>query len=562
MIKKTVIELFTVLVVGLTIGFVLSVAANLFVEVVIYFTLLRENSDIFLFSFFGDIYSYSPLIFLIGSAALVILIKKISNIGAWAGPADSILAANDFNNHLDTKRGYLSTLAALVCVSGGASVGQYGPIVHLGSTVGISIKKYLTDNLSNDIYLGCGVAAAISAGFNAPIAGVVFAHEAILRHFSIRAVAPIFIASVSARTFDELLFHDQTPSYVVSDVMPSLPEVLPFLIIFSPIFAIVAMAFMLSLRIIIEWGNKLNISPTAKPLLAAMICGIIAIWVPEILGLGTSTVNLMASGDLEFSKLLLVLVLKIAMTSLCLGLGLFGGVLSPALFVGIAAGSIVAQILLFAGFDDYSAILSVAGMAAVSASVIGAPIAIILIILELTSSYPHAVAAMIAVIICSLITNRIFGLSFFDRQLLDRGFDLKKGRSRLAQESTLIGSNCTQDYLSFTKEESALSVREQMITNNKTESYLVEDGMLRGKIYIFDLLAEIKRPLYDFVSADLIIILSTDTYYVAMNKASQFVGDSIPIIDEKNKLLGVLTEGDIFSMIMELDEEVRGIEHS
>jgi CIC family chloride channel protein len=206
MIKKTVIELFTVLVVGLTIGFVLSVAANLFVEVVIYFTLLRENSDIFLFSFFGDIYSYSPLIFLIGSAALVILIKKISNIGAWAGPADSILAANDFNNHLDTKRGYLSTLAALVCVSGGASVGQYGPIVHLGSTVGISIKKYLTDNLSNDIYLGCGVAAAISAGFNAPIAGVVFAHEAILRHFSIRAVAPIFIASVSARTFDELLF--------------------------------------------------------------------------------------------------------------------------------------------------------------------------------------------------------------------------------------------------------------------------------------------------------------------------------------------------------------------
>jgi CIC family chloride channel protein len=562
MIKKTVIELFTVLVVGLTIGFVLSVAANLFVEVVIYFTLLRENSDIFLFSFFGDIYSYSPLIFLIGSAALVILIKKISNIGAWAGPADSILAANDFNNHLDTKRGYLSTLAALVCVSGGASVGQYGPIVHLGSTVGISIKKYLTDNLSNDIYLGCGVAAAISAGFNAPIAGVVFAHEAILRHFSIRAVAPIFIASVSARTFDELLFHDQIPSYVVSDVMPSLPEVLPFLIIFSPIFAIVAMAFMLSLRIIIEWGNKLNISPTAKPLLAAMICGIIAIWVPEILGLGTSTVNLMASGDLEFSKLLLVLVLKIAMTSLCLGLGLFGGVLSPALFVGIAAGSIVAQILLFAGFDDYSAILSVAGMAAVSASVIGAPIAIILIILELTSSYPHAVAAMIAVIICSLITNRIFGLSFFDRQLLDRGFDLKKGRSRLAQESTLIGSNCTQDYLSFTKEESALSVREQMITNNKTESYLVEDGMLRGKIYIFDLLAEIKRPLYDFVSADLIIILSTDTYYVAMNKASQFVGDSIPIIDEKNKLLGVLTEGDIFSMIMELDEEVRGIEHS
>ena len=75
--------------------------------------------------------------------------------------------------------------------SGGASVGQYGPLVHLGGTIGSLIKRYTQNILTRDVFIGCGVAAAISAGFNSPIGGMIFAHEAILRHFSFRAIAPI-----------------------------------------------------------------------------------------------------------------------------------------------------------------------------------------------------------------------------------------------------------------------------------------------------------------------------------------------------------------------------------
>ena len=146
----------------------------------------------------------------------------------------------------------------------------------------------------------------------------------------------------------------------------------------------------------------------------------------------------MIAGDFALSLLLTVLIAKLLMTALCIGFGLFGGVFSPSLFIGVAAGALAGQLLVLFGFADIASIISVAGMAAVSSAVIGAPVSAVLIILELTQSYEYAVAAMIAVMVCNLLTNRVFGNSFFDRQLLDRGIDLLKGRESIA----LKPANC------------------------------------------------------------------------------------------------------------------------
>ena len=72
--------------------------------------------------------------------------------------------------------------------------------------MGSLIRRILGTAISTDVFIGCGVAAAIASGFNAPIAGVVFAHEAILRHFSIRAIVPISVASISAAWFSKEFF--------------------------------------------------------------------------------------------------------------------------------------------------------------------------------------------------------------------------------------------------------------------------------------------------------------------------------------------------------------------
>ena len=100
---------------------------------------------------------------------------------------------------MDVKDGVLSTLVASLSIAGGAPVGQYGPLVHLGATLASAVSKLgnLPRNASETL-LACGVAGAISAAFGAPIAAVLFVHEAVLRHFSLRTFAPVTVASVMA----------------------------------------------------------------------------------------------------------------------------------------------------------------------------------------------------------------------------------------------------------------------------------------------------------------------------------------------------------------------------
>ena len=150
--------------------------------------------------------------------------------------------------------------------------------------------------------------------------------------------------------------------------------------------------------------------------------------VPEVLGLGTETVGDILNGGPAPSFLISVLILKLLLTALCIGFGMFGGVFSPALFVGAAAGGFAGSVMItLFGFGSHTA-LAICGMAAVASAVIGAPVAGVLIILEMTMNYEFALVAMVSVVAAIMVTNVLFGHSFFDRQLLDRGIDIAQGR--------------------------------------------------------------------------------------------------------------------------------------
>ena len=192
--------------VGLFIGTAVAIATKLFVNSILYLTDLREGSSIFKTKLMDINLNFAPIITLIVAALVINFIKKRTEIKRFHGPADSIYGAHRTDNEIDTKTGYFSTFAALISAGGGASVGQYGPLVHFGATLGTSIRILTRNALSTDIFIGCGTAAAISAGFNAPIAGLVFAHEALLRHFSIKAITPIAISSFTAAAVSERVF--------------------------------------------------------------------------------------------------------------------------------------------------------------------------------------------------------------------------------------------------------------------------------------------------------------------------------------------------------------------
>ena len=340
------------------------------------------------------------------------------------------------------------------------------------------------------------------------------------------------------------------------------------MVVLSPFFALVAILFMLALRYATQAAAKLNSSPKVSPLLlpfvAATICGLVGVWVPQILGLGIGSINEMIAGNFIISLLITVLIAKILMTAVCLGGGLFGGVFSPSLFVGVAAGALAGQILTLMGFADIASIISVAAMAAVSSAVIGAPLSAVLIVLELTQSYQYAVAAMMAVMVCSLITARVFGQSYFDRQLLDRGIDLAKGREAIALSHQVIGPFASDDYIRVDTGASGEILTLEMKNRGHTEAYVVDsEGVLKGKVSIFLAISAGNDAVGPLMDTKPLTLFSDEPLDASMVKVSQFVGESLPVVDRASgKLQGSIAEGALFQAVIDVQAQARNLERN
>jgi CIC family chloride channel protein len=418
-------------------------------------------------------------------------------------------------------------------------------------------------DLSTDVFIGCGVAAAISAGFNAPIAGVVFAHEAILRHFSLRAIAPIAIASCVATGTSEVLWPG-SKLFELSVFSGDLSRLLPIALVLGPIFGLVAVALMQSVRHTTRFVASKGLRPEQGLCIAVLITSIGGAFVPEALGLGGSTVDSIINLEFSFGFLLILLLMKIALTTACLGFGLFGGIFSPSLLVGAAAGALALYVGTIAGLDVTSSLgIIICGMAAVSSSVIGAPIAGVMIVLELTGSYEYALVAMISIVTSVLTSHFLFGHSFFDRQLADRGIDIAGGRTGLEMMERSIATILHQNYTKLVKDMTAKASISKMLEDDVTEAYVLDkENLFLGKVTLQSLLiAKSQDTLPSLFQIDPITIKSDASLQQAMEVAVKFVGESIPIIDrEHNQLMGVVTEADLFKDYLALQNKIVDLE--
>ena len=289
---------------------------------------------------------------------------------------------------------------------------------------------------------------------------------------------------------------------------------------------------------------------------SAIVCGTIGTFIPEALGLGLDEINQIINQEFSLSFLFALLAVKILLTALCLGLGFYGGVFGPALFVGAATGGILAFATSVFGLPtDMAYVIIVASLAAVGSAVIGAPLTVVMIVIELTGSYQYGLGALLTVILCSLFTFRFFGLSYFDRQLMDRSVDLRKGREFLALSQTLVSEVKGSDYLSFGAESKPEEVLTAMKEKLCTEAYICDDNQtLIGKVTIHSITGI--ENLSEGIDKEPIVIPSSSNLNQARSIASDFVGESIPVT-EGGKLVSALTEGDIFTRVLELEDKIR-----
>ena len=538
------------------VGFLVSIVANLFVEGTRYFLSLQTSSGALAIRIIDVEINLLPTLAMLISACLIVLVRKSLGVTKWSGPADSIYALHQQKVGVDVRTGLGSTLAALISASGGASVGQYGPLVHFGATLSTILSRLPGLNISKDILLACGVAAAISAGFNAPIAGILFAHEALLRRFSIGAVAPISVAAIVASASNQY-FGFANLAFLVPASNLELAEVVPLVILFAPVCSVVAVIYMLMLRNFQKFAASGRFSFSTLIFTTAVLVGIVGAFLPDVLGLGGPQINKMVNGDYALTFLVVILIAKILITAACIAFGFFGGVFGPALFIGAALGGILCSLLVEIGLPtDYGSIITIATLAAVGSSVIGAPITVVLIIVELTGSYEYGLMALLSVTLCSTLTYRFFGLSFFDRQLLDRGIDLTRGREHIYMTQISVSELTLSDCLTFQRNLPGTQVLEKMRANQTTESYILnEDGSLHGKLDLHNLVENMEEfeIHLDYSPTRL---ETSNSLTEALEIASSFVGESIPVM-EGDIFIGAITEGDLFKEVLKIEESLR-----
>ena len=497
------------------------------------------------------------------AAFIISLIKAKLSVIRWHGPADTIFAAHRVDNELDIKSGIASTLAAFFSAAGGASVGQYGPLVHFGATLGSWLKAILKLRISTDIVLGGGVAAAISAGFSAPLTGIIFAHEAILRHFSFKALAPIALASGTAIVVNNYLWNSSTfimGLYSATDVGP----MILISIAAGPFFGFVAILFMFTILTFAKLPTQMGLNQFQSFLIAITGLSIIGTFYPEVMGLGTSAIINLTTGSTLFLMAVAILFGKIIATALSLGFGFFGGVFSPALLVGAAAGSIATSVLSWMGIQSFQGPeLIICGMAAVAGSVIGAPISMIMIVLELTGSYSLALASTIGIVTATMISGQLFEHSIFDKQLLSRGIDLSQGRMGIRLMEENITKITSSNVLKFKPEVTVDVAKAEMVKMQVNEAYVnTHEGKYIGKLHLKALIfVKPSDAIIKYTDTEALNIKSDASLQQAIETAANFIGETIPIVDRSTgTLIGTINEGDLLKMYLDLQGQTIDLE--
>jgi chloride channel protein, CIC family len=484
-------------------------------------------------------------------------------------PADAIAAVQTRRGRLPARAGGITALSALISLGTGASVGQYGPLVHLGATLGSLGARLMRLGRSDDnITIACGVAAAIATAFNAPLAGIVFAHEVVLRHYALRAFAPIAAAAIVGHVIATQALA-QGPLFHVADA--AVPRAWEFglFVAIGGLGALVAGAYMHAILGVGRLAARLPLRPEWRPALAGALLGTMALWVPDILGIGQEALRFATiAGAFGGGELLVVLLLKIAATALCLGMGFSGGVFSPALVIGTLFGALCGTLVANqAGAAQESFIFyAVCGMVAVTAPVIGAPLTSLLIVFELTGNYALTTAALASVTLASPIAAQLFGRSLFDIQLRDRGLDLSSGRGRALLMETPVVDYLTRDCVTLAPDASLDDAIAVLARERHGEAFLVDArGRYHGCVALADLEAARQEHGSRYRAGDCVaperpVLRPDSSLWEAMALLEEVTGEALAVVDE-GVFRGVVYEVHIAHAYLHQSDALRREEH-
>jgi CIC family chloride channel protein len=369
-----------------------------------------------------------------GGLVVGIVLHRFTPDGRARSVADVIEGAAMKDGRVEKRAGIASAFASLVTLSTGGSSGREGPVVHLAGVLSSWVSDRLhADGITGRDLLGCAVAGAVSASFNAPIAGTLFALEVVLRHYAVHAFAPIAIAAVAGTVINRIEYGGVTEFVLPEPGSLAFFVELPAFVLLGLISGLVAVALMR----LTFWSEDLAGLVTARlrmpgwlrPAVAGAMLGALAIWFPHIIGVGYETTAAALTGQLGFREAVVFAVLKCIAVAITFAGRMGGGIFSPALMMGALTGlafGLVATAL-FPYVSGSDTLYALAGMGGVAAAVLGAPISTTMIVFELTGDWQTGIAVMTTVSLSTALASRMVARSFFLTQLERRRVRLAAG---------------------------------------------------------------------------------------------------------------------------------------
>ncbi len=434
----------------------------------------------------------SWIIFLAPVAGGLIVGLLLQFVIPWRRPegvADVIEARINGKVDVPVQRGLTSALISALSLGSGASAGREGPAVHIGAALASSFAHAITlPPGTRRALFGCGVAAAVTASFNAPLAGALFALEVVMGHYAVSAFIPIAIASVGSTVVTRIYLGD-FPAFVVPEYQITSYLEFPAFALLGLTCGLVAICFQGSIMATDWTARRITVPLWTRPVIGGALVGAIAVFLPEIIGVGYEATDKALKQQYSLLMLFTLLIAKTAATAITIASRFGGGVFSPSLYLGAMTGGAFG-IIAASAFPEMASshgLYAIVGMGAVSAAVLGAPISTTLIVFELTGGYEVTIALLLAVSMSMGLMQAFHGHSFFHWQLSMRGIFLDEGPQRQLMRTIFV-----RDFLTPLKEDETYNWGE-----DDSIPMLTPDDTLASAIRAFNDVGLARIPVVD-----------------------------------------------------------------
>jgi CIC family chloride channel protein len=465
---------------------------------------------------------------------------------------------------------FVKSITSAITIGTGGAVGNEGPIVQIGATIGSSIGQFFRmPSKRMKILVGCGSAAGIAAAFNVPVAGALFTIEVILLDFTITSFSPIIISAGIATAISRYFVGDFAEFQVPPVMMQSNYEIF-FFFILGLLCGLVSYLMIKALYFFEDFfDEKIKIPVYLKPAIGGLCVGLIGILFPQIMGVGNDTIDIAINTGLLWYIAFALVFIKILATSLTLGSGGSGGVLSPALFIGAMLGAFYGYVLnqLLPGQVAIPGAYALVAMGGLIAGIVRAPLTAIIIVFELTKQTTAIIPLMIVSTISLLLSQKLSRESIYTLGLVLSNINLKHNAETGVFKNILVKDVYSKEYVSIQENARFEEVVKTIISKNlPCISVHSKEGKFKG----FISLHTIKDIMFDkdilnnlIISGDIascnvpITHLNEDAYNT-LEKMTHFNFDGLPVMDDKNpdKQIGMIWQNDLHDAIHKEVEKI------